>query len=79
MGRDLTLYPERATKSDLKELLENLNFHKCNHLWDWPEETLNYAWFETEDFKSFDGVSADIYPLKDDDIVFFNLPLGTSC
>lgn len=67
MGRDLTLYPERATKKDLKEYLENLGFKKCKHLWDWPKGTLNYSWFNHKDFKSIDGVSADIYPLSSDE------------
>ena len=72
MGRDLTLFPENATKSNLKQFIESLNFHKCKHLWDWPQDTLNYSWFEIKDFKSFDGVSVDIYPLKNDEIIFPN-------
>ncbi len=62
MGRDLKLYPQRATKDDLKFYLEGLGFYPCKHLWSWPKGTLNYAWFDSEDFKSIDGVSADIYP-----------------
>ena len=65
MGRDLTLYPDRATKQDLKSYLEDLGFQKCKHLWDWPAETLNYCWFDAVDFRSIDGVSADIYPVSD--------------
>lgn len=64
MGRDVTLYPEKASKKDLKDFLENLGFEKCGHFWDWPKGTLNYSWFEHEDFKSIDGVSADIYPVS---------------
>lgn len=68
MGRDLTLYPRKATRDDLKKYLEVLGFVKCKHLWDWPKGTLNYSWFDYEDFKSIDGVSADIYPLSNEDL-----------
>jgi len=63
MGRDLTLYPKQATKKQLKEYLEGLDFKKCSHFWDWPKGTLNYSWFNHNDYKSIDGVSADIYPV----------------
>lgn len=62
MGRDLTLYPRKASKKELKYFLESLGFTRCSHLWSWPKGTLNYSWFDIEDFKSIDGVSADIYP-----------------
>lgn len=64
MGRDLTLYPQKASKKDLKDYLEKLGFEKCNHFWEWPKGTLNYSWFDNNDFKSIDGVSADIYPIS---------------
>lgn len=66
MGRDVTLYPKSATRKDLSDYLENLGFEKCRHFWDWPKGTLNYSWFNHEDFKSINGVSADIYPVSDD-------------
>ncbi|HYD49933.1 MAG TPA: hypothetical protein VEB21_16365 [Terriglobales bacterium] len=65
MGRDLTLYPRKASKGDLKSYLEALGFEKCGHFWDWPRGTLNYSWFDERDFRSVDGVSADIFPLDD--------------
>lgn len=68
MGRDITLYPKKATRDDLKYYLERLGFEKCLHLWDWPKGTLNYNWFDHEDFKSIDGVSADIYPVSKDEL-----------
>lgn len=67
MGRDVTLYPKKATRRDLSEYLENLDFKKCSHIWDWPKGTLNYAWFDHQDFKSIDGVSADIYPISEEE------------
>lgn len=67
MGRDLTLYPKKATKQDLKEFVESLGFVKCKHLWDWPKGTLNYSWFEYEDYRSTDGVSVDIYPVSSEE------------
>jgi len=68
MGRDVTLYPKKATRDDLKKYLEGLGFEKCGHFWDWPKGTLNYSWFDYEDFKSIDGVSADIYPVSGDEL-----------
>jgi hypothetical protein len=67
MGRDLTLYPREASRADLKEYLEALGFRKCKYFWDWPTGTLNYSWFDHRDFKSIDGVSADVYPVFDDE------------
>jgi hypothetical protein len=72
MGRDLTLYPSAATKNDLKVFLESLGFSRCKHLWDWPKGTLNYSWFDYEDHKSIDGVSADIYPVTEKENKYTN-------
>jgi hypothetical protein len=63
MGRDVTLYPQEASKTELKAYIEGLGFVRCKHFWDWPKGTLNYSWFDSQDFRSIDGVSADIYPL----------------
>lgn len=68
MGRDVTLYPKKATRDDLKNYLEGLGFEKCRHFWDWPKGTLNYSWFDYEDYKSIDGVSADIYPVSGEEL-----------
>lgn len=62
MGRDLTLYPKTASRDSLKAYLEGLGFTRCDHLWDWPAGTLNYLWFDHQEYRSIDGVSADIYP-----------------
>lgn len=67
MGRDITLYPKKASRSELKEYVESLGFVRCKHLWDWPQGTLNYSWFDAQDFRSIDGVSADIYPVHGED------------
>lgn len=64
MGRDLTLYPNQASKQELKTYIESLGFQKCKHFWDWPKGTLNYSWFDNTDFRSIDGVSADVYPVS---------------
>lgn len=68
MGRDVTLYPKKASRDNLKKYLEGLEFEKCGHFWDWPKGTLNYSWFDYEDFKSIDGVSADIYPVSGEEL-----------
>jgi hypothetical protein len=67
MGRDVTLYPKKATRKELSNYLESLGFERCVHFWDWPKGTLNYSWFDHEDYKSIDGVSADIYPISDEE------------
>lgn len=72
MGRDITLYPKKASKKELKDYLENLGFVKCEHLWEWSKGTLNYSWFEFEDFKSITGVSADIYPVEKEEKEYTN-------
>ncbi len=46
MGRDVTLYPKKATRDELKKYLEDLGFEKCGHFWDWPKGTINYSWFD---------------------------------
>lgn len=68
MGRDLTLYPKKATRTELKGYLEGLGFKKCKHFWEWPKGTLNYSWFDYEDFRSIDGVSADVYPVSGEEL-----------
>jgi hypothetical protein len=68
MGRDITLYPKNAARDDIKKYLESLGFETCKHLWDWPKGTLNYSWFDYQDYKSIDGVSADIYPVSDEEL-----------
>lgn len=67
MGRDLTLYPKNASRSDLKTYLEELGFERCKHFWEWPVGTLNYSWFDEREFRSIDGVSADVYPVSGDE------------
>lgn len=67
MGRDVTLYPKKASRKELSDHLESLGFTRCGHLWDWPKGTLNYSWFDHQDFKSIDGVSADIYPVSEEE------------
>lgn len=66
MGRDITLYPKKASRKELSDHLESLGFTRCSHFWDWPKGTLNYSWFDHQDFKSIDGVSADIYPVSEE-------------
>lgn len=68
MGRDLTLYPRKASIVELKEYIESLGFQKCKHFWDWPQGTLNYSWFDERDFRSIAGVSADIFPVSGEEL-----------
>lgn len=68
MGRDVTLYPKKATREDLKKYLEDLGFERCKHFWNWPKGTVNYSWYDYEDYKSIDGVSADVYPVPNEEL-----------
>ena len=68
------MYPKQASKTELKEYLEGLGFTGCDHFWDWPKGTLNYSWFDSEDFKSIVGVEADIYPVFDDELKITSNP-----
>ena len=72
MGRDVTLYPKNASRKELSDHLESLGFTRCEHFWDWPKGTLNYSWFDHQDFKSIDGVSADIYPVSEEENITKN-------
>lgn len=65
MGRDLTIYPDRARKTELKKHIESLGFSKSKHLWEWPKGTIHYFWYELEDYKSIDGVQVDLYPVTE--------------
>lgn len=40
MGRDVTLYPKKATRDELKKYLEDLGFEKCGHFGIGPKEPL---------------------------------------
>jgi len=61
MSTEITIYPLRATKKELCDLLKSMNFKKCKHLWDWPKNAVNFFGFVSEDYKSFDGVEATVY------------------
>ncbi len=62
MSIEIIFYPKIATKDDLKRHLVNLGFQPCENLMSWPEGSLHFSWFEEEDYKSFDGVEATIFP-----------------
>jgi hypothetical protein len=62
MSIEVILYPKAATKEQLRKHLLSLGYRRVEHLWEWPEGLMHFGWFETEDFKSIDGVEATIYP-----------------
>ncbi|MEP2705227.1 MAG: hypothetical protein ABJQ71_01175 [Roseibium sp.] len=74
MGRDLTLHPGKASKKELASYLKRLGFVKCDHLWDWPEGTLNFHWFDSHEFRSITGVEADVFPVKGDELLIAGNP-----
>ena len=62
MSIEIVFHPKSASKDDLKEHLLSLGFRSCQHLWDWPKESLHFHWFEERENVSFDGVEATIFP-----------------
>lgn len=62
MSIEIILYSNSASREDLKKHLIKMEFKPCDHLWEWPKKSLHFWWFEQEQYKSFDGVEATIYP-----------------
>ena len=60
MSIEIILHPQKATRNDLRMLLEELGYKPCEHLWKWSKGTLNYHWFHASEYKSFDGVEATV-------------------
>jgi hypothetical protein len=60
MSIEINLHPVRGSRRELRELLEELGYRPCNHLWKWPRGTLNYHWFDPKEHRSYDGVEANI-------------------
>ena len=72
MAREITLYPERASKDELKKFVEKRGYEKTKHLWDWSKGTLNFFWFDYDDYKSISGVELDIYPVSNEESLHTN-------
>lgn len=60
MSIEITLHPKHATRNELRKLLEELGYKPCEHLWKWPKGALSYHWFDAKEYRSFDGVEANI-------------------
>lgn len=67
MSIEISLYPKSASKKELREHLRSLGFQKTGHLWDWPQGSTHFFWFESEDYKSINGVEATIYPPSEEE------------
>ena len=66
MSVEVILHPARATKKELECFLRDRGYVPVEHLWNWPKGSLNFHWYEIDQFKSYDGVEATIYkPSKD--------------
>ena len=61
MSIEITLYPDTSDKQGLKSILVELGFEPTNHLWDWPEGSLHFQWFNDVGYQSYDGVEATIF------------------
>jgi hypothetical protein len=58
----ITFYPRSASREELTGLLRDLAYSTCNHLLDWPQGSRHFSWYRSDDFVSFDGVEATVYP-----------------
>lgn len=67
MSIEVTLYPEKAKKKDLIIHLESLGYYKCDHLWNWPQGSEHFHWFQEKDYLSADGVEATVYPINEEE------------
>ena len=65
MSIELVFTPENASRADLVAHLAELGYQKCGHLWDWPDGSENFHWFEEAQHVSFDGVEATVFPGDD--------------
>lgn len=68
MGYDLTLYPKRATRKELKNFIEELGFKPFKDILSLSKSRLNYYWFEQKDFLSITGVDVYIDPIENNKI-----------
>ena len=61
MSVEIEFYPDKATKTDLKNLLVANGFVKCKYFLDaLPKGSLTFKWFDQEHFRSTDGMEANI-------------------
>ncbi len=67
MSLEIVLHPKSGTREDIADILKGLGYGPSNHLWDWPKGSLNFYWFEKNDYLSYDGVEATIYKPSSDD------------
>ena len=67
MSIEITLHPKSASRDNLRQLLVDLGYVRCGHLWDWPKDSLHFHWFNNADYLSYDGVEATIYRPSSDD------------
>jgi len=64
---EIILHPKAARREDVANLLKDLGYRPCEHLWDWPKGSLNFHWFESNDYLSYDGVEATVYKPSSDE------------
>lgn len=62
---EIVFYPNSATKKALCDYLIESSFHPSKHLWDWPNGSRHFFWFDEDDHQSFVGVEATVYPISE--------------
>ena len=67
MSIEIIFHPKNSSKSQLRKLLTELGFKPTKHLWNWPQGSLHFSWFHSEDYLSYDGVEATIHPPHEDE------------
>ena len=67
MSIEIKFHPKSSpTRDELKRLLLEFGFAPATHLWNWPDGSIHFHWFNEVDYQSFDGVEATIFPPSDD-------------
>lgn len=66
MRRDLRLYTNSASKSDLVSLVRSFGkISVTEHLWDWPKGSIHLHWFDEDDYKPTTGVEVTVFPMRE--------------
>lgn len=65
MSIEITFYPRSASREELTGLLYELGYSTSDHILDWPEGSRHFSWYRSDDFVSFDGVEATVYPCSE--------------
>ena len=62
MSVEIVFHPKGCpSRNELRKLLIDFGFEPTTHLWNWPEGSLHFRWYNEVDYQSFNGVEATIF------------------